>query len=78
MIRLVADWLWRLTVAAALAWIGWQLHQLREDVAQPPEDQVAAAPPAESQDGLDEVWQELERVTRKIDAMMVAMLQLKK
>ncbi len=48
MIRMLAVWLWRLAVLAALLWIGWELHSLRVDLAEPPDDQgdVALVAPA--------------------------------
>jgi hypothetical protein len=39
MFRPLAVWLWRLAVLAALLWIGWELHRLRVDLAEPLDDQ---------------------------------------
>ncbi len=48
MIRMLAVWLWRLAVLAAPLWIGWELHSLRVDLAEPPDEQgdVALRAPA--------------------------------
>jgi hypothetical protein len=49
--RSLAEWAWRLALLAAVLWVGWQVVQLREDIADlaDPGDQaeeVAAAAPA--------------------------------
>jgi hypothetical protein len=33
MLRSLAEWAWRLAMLAAVLWVGWQVVQLREDVA---------------------------------------------
>ena len=43
MIRAVAEWAWRLAVLAALCWIGWELHQIHEDMFEPDDDEQIEA-----------------------------------
>jgi hypothetical protein len=31
--RSIAEWVWRLTMLAAVLWVGWEVVQLREDLA---------------------------------------------
>jgi hypothetical protein len=77
--RSILDWLWRAAVLAALAWIGASLHQIHEDMLQPADDsQDVASAPDDSQDGADEVRQQLALLNQKVDAMMIAMAQLKR
>ena len=33
--RIIGEWVWRVVMVCALAWIGLELHGLREDLAQP-------------------------------------------
>jgi hypothetical protein len=75
--RLIIEWLWRLAVLGALLWIGWELHGVREDMAQPAEEQQAEAP-ADPMDEGDAVRQELAALNQKLDAVMLAMMQLKR
>jgi len=49
--RIIGEWIWRLAMVCALGWIGLELHGLREDLAQPADDDLAAAEQAESDDG---------------------------
>jgi hypothetical protein len=41
--RSIAEWVWRLTMLAAVLWVGWELVQLREDIADlaAPDDEAA-------------------------------------
>ena len=72
--RWLAEWLWRMTVLAALGWIGWELHSLRIEVNQAPDDQATvAAAPDETQDALDAIRDDLESLTQKVDAILVVM-----
>ena len=76
--RLIADWLWRMALLGALCWIGWELHGLREDMVQPVEDQATtAAAPDEVQNSLDDLRDGVATLNAKVDAMMMAMMQLK-
>jgi hypothetical protein len=76
--RLIADWLWRMALLGALCWIGWELHGLREDMVQPVEDQATtAAAPDDVQNSLDDLRDGVATLNAKVDAMMMAMMQLK-
>ena len=76
--RLIAEWLWRAAIVGALAWIGWELHQLRLDLQPPADDEVTAeaAAPDELQDRIDDIDDQLAALLAKVDAIMVAMAQL--
>jgi hypothetical protein len=72
--RWAAEWLWRMAVLAALGWIGWELHALRLDVNQAPDEQATiAAAPDDTQDTLDAIRDDLESLTQKVDAILVVM-----
>ena len=76
--RLIADWLWRMALLGALGWIGWELHGFREDMVQPVEDQATtAAAPDDVQNSLDDLRDGVATLNAKVDAMMIAMMQLK-
>ena len=76
--RLIADWLWRMALLGALCWIGWELHGLREDMMQPVDDQATtAAAPDDVQNSLDDLRDGVATLNAKVDAMMLAMMQLK-
>jgi hypothetical protein len=76
--RLIADWLWRMALLGALCWIGWELHGLREDMVQPVDDQATtAAAPDDMQNSLDDLRDGVATLNAKVDAMMMAMMQLK-
>jgi hypothetical protein len=75
---LICDWLWRAALLGALAWIGWELHLLHEDMRQPADDQTTtAAAPDETQGELDAIRDDLERLTQKVDAILVVMTRAK-
>lgn len=70
------EWLWRLAVLAALAWIGWDLHVLHGDLAPPPaaDANTAAGPEGDPlQDGIDELRDDVAALTQKVDAILVVM-----
>jgi len=76
--RLIADWLWRMALLGALCWIGWELHGLREDMAQPVDDQATtAAAPDDVQNSLDDLRDGVVTLNAKVDAMMMAMMQMR-
>jgi hypothetical protein len=76
--RLIADWLWRMALLGALCWIGWELHGFREDMVQPLDDQATtAAAPDDMQNSLDDLRDGVATLNAKVDAMMMAMMQLK-
>ena len=74
--RLIAEWLWRAAIVCALGWIGWGMHQIRVQMQQPDDEATTAAAPADLQDNLDELSDGIAKLNEKVDAMMVAMLQL--
>ena len=78
--RLIAEWLWRAAIVCALAWIGWELHQMRLDLQQPVDDEVTAEAPApdDLQDRIDDIDDQLAALHQKVDAIMIAMAQLRR
>ena len=77
----IADWLWRLALIAALVWIGVQLRSIHQDLQQPPDDQQTAsndAPDAATPDSVDALRGDIALLDRKVDALMIATMQLKK
>ena len=76
--RLIADWLWRMALLGALCWIGRELHGLRDDMAQPVDDQATTATaPDDVQNSLDDLRDGVATLNAKVDAMMMAMMQLR-
>ena len=78
--RLIAEWLWRAAIVCALAWIGWELHQMRLELQAPEDDEVTAeaAAPDELQERIDDLDDQLAMLHDKVDAIMIAMAQLKR
>jgi hypothetical protein len=76
--RLIAEWLWRAAIVSALGWIGWEMHQIRVQMQMPDDETTTAAAPDDLQDSLDELSDGIAKLNEKVDAMMVAMLQLKR
>jgi len=77
--QLIADWLWRMALLATLGWIAWELHGIHGDMLQPVDDQsTTAAAPDDLQNSLDDLRDDMATLNTKVDAMMVAMLQLKR
>lgn len=78
--RQIAEWLWRAAIVCALAWIGWELHQVRLELQQPEDDQVTAEAPAQDdlQNSLDDLRDQVTALHEKVDAIMIAMTQLKR
>jgi hypothetical protein len=69
-----AEWLWRLAVLCMLAWIGWGLRLLHEDMNAPADEPTSVAQaPDDAQDSLDAIRDDLAGITQKIDAIMVVM-----
>ena len=76
---MLADWLWRTALVCVLAWIGWELHLLRVEMQQPAEDQMTAEAEPDPLNGhVDELRASVASLHDKVDAMMVAMMQLKR
>jgi hypothetical protein len=76
--RPIAEWLWRAALVCALGWIGWEIHQIRVQMQQPDDETTTAAAPDDLQDSLDDLSDGIAKLNEKVDAMMVAMLQLKR
>ncbi len=43
MLRTIAEWVWRLAILAAVLWVGWEVAQLREDLADPGDEPIEAS-----------------------------------
>jgi len=74
------EWLWRLAILAALAWIGWGLQDLHADLKPQPDADAAtaAAPDADPlQDSLDDLRDDVALLTQKVDAVLVVMARAK-
>ena len=76
--RLIAEWLWRTAIVCALGWIGWEMRQIRVQMQQPDDEAITAATPDDLLDSLDDLSDGIAKLNEKVDAMMVAMLQLKR
>ena len=78
MTQRMAEWLWRAAMLAAMAWIGWELQQIHQDLLLPAEDQTtAAASPDDTAGRIDELADGVASLNQKVDAIMIAMTQLK-
>jgi len=72
--RMIADWLWRTALLAALCWIGWELHGFREDMMEPVDEQTTAATERDVvQDNFDALHDDIEELKQRVDAMLFAM-----
>ena len=78
--RVLAEWIWRAAVVGALAWIGWELHQIRQDMMQPADESTtaAAAPDADLLDSIDDLRDDVAALDQKVDALMIATLRLQR
>ena len=77
--QVLGEWLWRTTLIAALGWIGWELHQIRQEMLLPADEQATTqAGPSDLQDSIDALSDDVATLNEKVDAMMLAMLQLKR
>jgi len=77
--RTLAEWLWRAAIVCARGWIGWEMHQIRVQMQQPGDDQTTAEAESDPlQESLDALREDVATLNEKVDAMMVAMLQLKR
>jgi hypothetical protein len=76
--RSIAEWLWRAALLGALAWIGWELMLLHNDLQQSPGDQATvSSADDDTLDSLDAIRDDLADLTEKVDAIMVAMTRAK-
>ncbi len=69
----IAEWSWRLMVLIALGWIGLQLQRLHEDIVAPVEEQSTVASADDSQDTLDAIRDDTDRLNKKVDAILLVM-----
>ena len=77
--RTIAEWLWRGTLIGALGWIGWELHEIRLEMQRPVEDQATAEAESDPlQESLDALSDDIATLNEKVDAMMAAMMQMKR
>jgi hypothetical protein len=78
MTRLIADWLWRLALLAALCWIGLELQHFHDDMLQPTDEpSTASAETDDVQDSLNAIRDDLDNLSLKVDALLVAMSRTK-
>jgi hypothetical protein len=76
------EWTWRAAMLSALLWVGAELRQIHEDLQTPPPvdapsaQQEAAPDPLQA--GIDDLQDDVDLLSRKVDAMLVAMAQLKR
>jgi predicted transcriptional regulator len=73
----IAEWLWRAAVLCALGWIGVELRQIHEDLIEPA-DEVTASAPDDVQSTIDDLNEDVAKLNDKVDAIMAAMMQLKR
>ncbi len=72
----IAEWLWRLALLGAIAWVGVEVRGLRQDVQSAPDDQMSAgAQPDDTQQEIADLRDDVAGLTRKVDALMIAMLE---
>ena len=75
------EWTWRAAMLAALLWVGAELRQIHEDMLQPPADPQTAeqgAEPDDLQASIDDLQDDVNLLSQKVDAMLIAMAQLKR
>jgi hypothetical protein len=71
--RLIADWVWRLALLGALCWIGWELQRFHDDMMEPADAPItASAEPDAMQDSLSALRDDIDSLTQKVDAILVA------
>ena len=80
--RSAFEWTWRAAMLAALLWVGAELRQIHEDMLQPPADvqtaQEDGTEPDELQASIEDLQDDVDLLSQKVDAMLVAMAQLKR
>jgi hypothetical protein len=70
----IAEWFWRLLVLIALGWIGLQLQRLHEDIMTPvDEPSTVASADDDTQGTLDAIRDDIDGLTKKVDAIMIVM-----
>ena len=80
--RSAVEWTWRAAMLAALLWVGVELRQIHEDLLQPPPVDVQSAQQDDAPDPLqasiDDLQDDVDLLSQKVDAMLIAMAQLKR
>lgn len=80
--RNAVEWTWRAAMLAALLWVGAELRQIHEDLLQPPPADVQSAQedtePDPLQASIDDLQDDVDLLSKKVDAMLIAMAQLKR
>jgi len=77
--QLIAHWLWRAALLGVLCWIAWELHGIHGDMMLPAEEpSTEATAPDDLQNSLDDLRDDVATLNAKVDAMMMAMLQLRR
>jgi hypothetical protein len=72
----LAEWIWRLAMLAGMLWVGWELHSLRDDLAQPPPDDAVQTAGADSMEqNIDEIRTAVAELAEKVDALAAAIVQ---
>jgi uncharacterized protein YlxW (UPF0749 family) len=76
------EWTWRAAMLAGMLWVGAELRQIHEDLLQPPPvDAQSARQEAEPdplQASIDDLQDDVDLLSQKVDAMLIAMAQLKR
>jgi hypothetical protein len=78
MFRNFAMTAWRLAVLFALLWIGWQVQGLRDDLAAPAADPSDLSAGPDTTPPEDDTQVQLALLNQKLDAIMAAMVELKR
>jgi uncharacterized protein YlxW (UPF0749 family) len=76
------EWTWRAAMLAALLWVGAELRQIHEDLQQPPPVDAQStrqdAEPDPLQAGIEDLQDDVGLLSQKLDAILIAMAQLKR
>ena len=75
--RMIAEWLWRGALLAALAWIGLELNGLHLDLQEPADQTFANAGPDAEMDPLDGMRYDIADIKERVRAIMVVMTRAK-
>ncbi len=69
-----AEWLWRLSLLAAVLWVGWEVRQFHLDYLEPVDDgSTVSAAADDSQATLDDLRAEVATLNDKLDAIALAL-----
>ena len=73
--RIIGEWVWRVVMVCALGWIALELHGLREELSQPPDDGSAVTADTEGEDSqgcVDAVQQRVRGADRAARAQLAS------